>query len=702
MTGSAPLENQCPSTWPTSEYEYNDRGNVVHIMDRDPKRVTTYDYANCNKAGRIDYPSSSSTDPSQTTFKLMTFDAASRVTNVLERNGSETTTVYDEAGRVSESVTALGTPSEARWRYGYHLDRPADSTRRTRADTARTDILDFRGNTLFRLASGGFQESWEFDEKGYPSAHTDPEGLMTTFETDLMGRVRRGVSGTRRCTKLSPGTSSPPRRRGSRRFSYDPKGRLVGRRRSGSGQYAFDYDALDRLTHAYVPSLRDRFAASTTVFDREEYRPVREPDDLRETRGTGSIFYVNDGLGRVTTRTRHSASGDLVEHMDYDNVGNVTRIDSPNGVAGGSGCVPDVGGELAFATTFEWSPLDQLERITGRSDAEGDRHSERREYYPWGSLEMLTDARGFATGFYYDDAMRLKLRRAADGTEYQLEDDANGNTVGEIDERNLRTELAYDLFDRLTEINTPTNRTVFDDDDRGALVLKGVLVDEAAGRWETEDYRYTPDGLLGSMALGTFTGDVPTTATVSPLAEQFFAYHQSGLLAATQDANGNVHKYEYDNRNRMIEEWLPPVAGGDWDVVSYRYDAGDRLKRIIRPMGGPTGPATVKQWLRYDDFGRVRAMGCDQVAATQFFTYDADDNLCRDASVSSSGVQHTLDFTYSPRGDMVTRHGGEIDETFGYDENGNLVTAEEKGSSWAFDYDELQRLTQVSQTPTGL
>jgi RHS repeat-associated core domain len=685
----------CPSDWPTTRYDYDGRGNVTEILDPNGAalRVT---YSASGKPGRIDYPSASSSDGTRTSFELMSYDSSTRLSTLVERNTTTSRYEYDDAGRISAYTKGAGSANEIAWHYGY--DRIGRRLYRESPRGYRNyDVLDFRGNTLYQLGPLNYEQSLTYDVKGAIDGYRDPEGLEVDVSTDLMGRVTKQEWDATMCEVVTETSVTPEVSGVAEDFEYDTKGRLIGYRRTGGGKVAFAYDSLDHLTRRYPADLGNPFEASATVYEEFAYDRSGFLSQYRDKAGQVTSF-LRDGHGRVTDRIRSSAVGDLRDRYLYDLVGNLIHHDSPNASSAKFNCVRNVGGPNPFRTSIVYTPMNQVEKIVFPADENGRRQEIAQTYYPWGALETATDERGYTTRFFYDEIDRLRTRQLPDGTSRGWNYDRNGNVVETIDGRGLSTAMTYDALDRQIELKTPSSRQVYGHDLRDSLNFVASLADETAKRWETTLISYSPDGLPLAIDKGTFMGDSPVATGASLLSEEKICHTQSGLLNAVQDANGFVRKLEYDSRNRVKQEWLPPAtSSGDWEVVTRKYDEDDRPVEVIRPMGGDSGPSVVSYRFKYDGFGRLIADWSSQVRAHHSLEYDADDNVCKESMRTFVGAGKDLTLQYSPRGELLRRNGPMVEEEYSYDEGGNLTHVADAGGTWDYTYDERGRPLTVAQ-----
>jgi YD repeat-containing protein len=185
-------------------------------------------------------------------------------------------------------------------------------------------------------------------------------------------------------------------------------------------------------------------------------------------------------------------------------------------------------------------------------------------------------------------------------------------------------------------------------------------------------------------------------------------YDPVGNRTAVIDANGQVTKYLYDERDSLAEvdqspnPWTDPNATPSPKyATTYAYDHLGNLERVVRAQGTSDERRTD---YAYDGLNRVRtetqypnwpATTGSLVTST---TYDLSGNrrtvvdpLNRTTTLTHDGLNRLTEVNYSDPGTP--------DVVFDYDANNNRATMDDGTGTPAtttYQYDELDRLTSVT------
>jgi RHS repeat-associated protein len=616
----------------------------------------------------------------------------------LVRDGLTETRTYDANGQL-ETVTLTDTTSHSvpystngeqrTWTYDWDSNgRLLSVNGPLAADTQSNDDItsftyDTAGNLVTSTDALGHVATFDgHDANGRPGTMTDPNGVVTAFAYDPLGRVETVTAQHPTNPALNAVTT----------LAYDAIGQVTAMTLPSTDTLIMDYDDAGRLT-----------AMRAASGERWDYAYDAEGNVTRETvkRGDGStslrITRAFDELSRVlneTVGTGHTS------RWGYDKVGNVVSEISPNG----------------HETTTAFDALDRLittvapdngstalvyddsDNLTGHTDpisvttefvyngfgeaiqeVSPDRGTSTYVYDAAGRVTQSSDGRGQVIDYTYDHLGRLtgkvpQGRPASEAIAYHWDTgglsgsyevgqlakvvDGSGTTLFQYDHRGNMTakeqavgatgaaQLAYeyDLADRITQITYPSGRQVrYGYDGKGRVNLVETRSSAAAGSWTVvaSGHGYEPFGAVAAMTLG------------NGLAVEN-AWGSDGLLAS----------------RRLFEV----SSGTSLSHLSYRYDADGNLSAIDDQVT-PANSAIYG----YDEVGRLTLAVADGGSAgSQSYSYTSGTN--RLAWVTDASGTRTI--AYDDRGNTLseTRPGG--------------VTA-------AAEYDGYGRLTGYDRTGVG-
>lgn len=264
------------------------------------------------------------------------YDARGRKTATIHPDGSAMRVVFDDRDLAIRQTDELGT------------------------DIERT--FNAHGELVARLYDPGglnIVESWGRDSAGLVSTYTDPDGEVSTYLHDGIGRMRELSYPTGHQTRLTwdaQGLPETERLATGAVFEYehDAHGRLTRIRNTVSpvpvqsvGTLEFRYDGLDRMVRATAPGsiIERRFDSFS--------RLVSENND-----GTILTAAYDDIAGEVT-RTWPDGRREVLAHDATEGVARVTQV--ANGALGSAGGVlvdvtksgPSKPGRLDYASGLQ-------------------------------------------------------------------------------------------------------------------------------------------------------------------------------------------------------------------------------------------------------------------------------------------------------------------------------------------------------------
>ena len=188
---------------------------------------------------------------------------------------------------------------------------------------------------------------------------------------------------------------------------------------------------------------------------------------------------------------------------------------------------------------------------------------------------------------------------------------------------------------------------------------------------------------------------IRSTADAGVSATTQMAYDAAGNAIRVTDALGRVTETQYDERNRAVAAYAPPV----WDALTSAFvrpstqTSYDALGQVLT-VTDPQGNVTAKLYDRAGRNWKVIAPAVDGVTPTTLTTFDPGGL----ALSVTNPLSQTVTNTYDTHGHLIsTTDAAGITNSFSYDAAGNRTSVTDgKGQTTAFVYDGLNRLT--SQT----
>jgi RHS repeat-associated protein len=515
------------------------------------------------------------------------FDARNAVASETDGEGNTTTFGYDADGNRSDVRDPLGVRSRSTFDPENRLT---------------TSVQNYGGRDL---ATRNTQTAYRYDAANHLTAVIDPDGLVTGYQVDAMGRV----------TQLtSPDTARTT-------YTYDVAGNRTSQTDARGITSRHGYDALNRMTSIGYPT------ASLDVAYHYD-----EPDAATGCNGSypvghltrmldssGSTTWCYDPRGNVTRKQQVIAGTTYTTTYAYNLANRLMAVTYPDGAS--VTYSRDADGRVAAVTTSTAAGVSTA-TVSGI------------DYLPFGPATRYAFGSGQAQAKTFDRAYR-STGVASDALYLQYTLDAAGNPITLKDDPRQHQPIeryGYDPLDRLQR------------------------VDDAAGLpWQVYTYDHTGDRLTKSTAwrgtdfyqyqLGTHR----LLATLGP-----------DLTARAMDRNGNTSAiaslgglagFGYDDRNRLalVQQNLRTVM---------RYTLNGRGERVRKELGGKQA---IGRDFIYDESGRLLAEYTDRNGGGKDYVW-ADDTLVAMYATDSQGTAR-LQYVYTdglgtPR--AMTGAGGKI------------------------------------------
>lgn len=550
-----PITTIAPNGAATS-YTYDSNGNQIAITNalNHTSKTLAYDAAgralktqdengvitenHYDEAGRL----TSTITNGQTT--AYSYDAAGRQTSVTYPDGSQSHTTYDAAGNTASTTDAQGNTTT--YTYDSNGNQLTESLTDVSGNTRQISRRDYNSRNQLEKSTDadGNVTTYGYDKAGNQTTVTDAQGRVTTHSYDAQNRLIQTIDPAGGIT----------------RYAYDANGNRTTVIAANGATTTYTYDNFNRLTAETSPdrgtttNTYDVSGNLKTTTDANGTTTTHEYDLLnRKVKTTwqdGSIAtweYDNcpNGIGRLCTLTDPSGS----TRYQYDNEGRITRKEQTIGST-----------VLSHSYTYT---------------ADGKLHSET---LPGGATVGYTYSQDKLTGIHINGQAYMSHIRYnaqgnvtgwqwADGTSYTKTYDASGKLKTFPLGNTVRT-LSYD---------TVGNITGWDDNGDAAKAkhFSYDLLDRLDGYTaanEAQAFQYDPNG---NRTAKTENGNT-TAYGIQPSSNRLT---QVGNTAQTYDANGNLlndgtHSYTYNAQNRL--------AGVDGNTV-YTYNADDqRVKKTTQ------------------------------------------------------------------------------------------------------------------------
>lgn len=560
----------------------------------------------------------------------------------VDRNGNIIRYFYDEQGRLSGIVNALGVRSdfsynkngrlvslkiddkdvlENEYDQSGHLIKTMDALGRIRRTIYGTNGLperiimpdgsdiqiayDERGNVqkitnaygvateyrydelnrLIQITDGeGSKVSYQYDERNHLLSETNPEGCVRKYTYDVSGRPTQIQDFDGGIVGFSYNAMGRPE------VMIDKEGRKTKRKYNLSGKVEKEVSPSGRTT-IYQYDRDERLIRIKYLMSEQEEESIRMTDFVYDS--VGNLLHVKDGDGReIISETMY----------EYDALNRVTAmIDSVGGritytYDKRSGKVSSVTDEAGNLRTFQYNAVGELIEET---DAGG--NTTCYQYNELGKIMAITDAIGRVTKHYYLPGGRLKKSIYPDGREMLYEYDALGRIHQKTDGKGYSLSYEYDSMGR---------------------ILRMV---SSAG----QETSYTYDA----------TGNV-TTITDAGGNITKYAYTLSGKIKEVTDAFGNSTEYSYDLEDNLTYIRQHGTQGEEDRVTEYERDVFGKIT-CVRSASG-------EEHYRYDMLGRMIEK-TDREGGVTAYTYTADGMA--ESILYSDGRK--AEFVYSPLKQLI-------------------------------------------------
>lgn len=677
-------------TVPADEMTYGYSGDVIaSVTDR---RGTTTSYVNDAGFRRPTLVKDASGDSAEQQAQI-TWHPNWDLPVVQEEEGIRIDSAYDAQGRlISSTATDKTTHSQPYTTAGQSRTTTYSWTAQGRLaqingplaidaqgrDDITTFVYDAAGNlTSATNALGHVTQFAGHDANGRAASMTDPNGLVTNYSYDALGRLI-SLNNTHPTNSALDAVTT---------FEYDSEGRVVGIMLPQTAKLIIDYDTIGRAI-ALRSMDGERIDFAYDPMGNIVSRTVKRSDGT----ATQSIKHSFDVLGRMLTETLRAGRS---QSFQYDKESNLTGITDPRGFT--SNMAFDALGRLVTTTNpdggVETASYDKRDRRLSFKDAIDVTTTFTRNGFGE-IIEEVSPDRGTST-YYYDAAGRM---------------------TAAIDGRGQRVDYTRDILGRLTDkvpVGRPVSETVTYNYDSGGLgsYQLGRLTKVTDGSGETR-FGYDHRGNLTARQQALGTSPAAVLAYSYDLADRIneITYPSGRAVRYMRDAKGRVNSIT--TRSSPAATWTSVASGmtyqpfgtveslalGNGLTVANDWRLDGRLKARRLTQAGPGGVSLSDLSYVYDPDGNVTSID-DAVlpARSAIYGYDSMGRLNLTVANGPGGSQNYSYTTGTNKLDQVTTPAGT--RSMQYDARGNL-TAETRPASAAVtaSYDGYGRLTGYART----
>lgn len=516
--------------------------------------------------------------------------------------------------------------------------------------------------------------------------------------------------------------------------SYNDSGKLESFQVNNDDPTMVETD-FDHVNNTYTSEVKSPTPSGDIYTQDYTFNQNGMVTDYSSDTNNAQISYPSSGVNVL--RPTQSTSNGVQTDYQFDNDGNVTRIDKENGTIieefdydSDNNLIKYTDGE-GNITEFFYDNNENLIRIQdafGNSihftyDSQGQLLSKTNQegiavnytYTPFGAVATITGEENISSSFLYDGINRV-LQRDDNGLISSYIYDDNDNILQFTNSGGLVTSYLYDENDNLTSITNAHNIVtsfVYDDEDRviqeqfSNLITQYIYGDEGyleeiiKPSGADKDLQYDNDGRLEGTE--TITNiDYNTRNLVEDITNATgtmdFNYDPLNRIKKANTVHGLDVEYDFNDVN-LVEELIYPTLNDSEVEIDYQYDDKNRIWIISLRRNFGSSNVVVAEYEYYDD-DRIKWIDLgndmrinyyyDQAGRLRFVQHE---NL-NTSSVSYSGV-HTL----NPRGNIATTNHyftplpaghstntpNSATNTYGYDSTSQITTG--NGESYNIDDD---------------
>ncbi|MDR0391438.1 MAG: hypothetical protein LBH59_06000, partial [Planctomycetaceae bacterium] len=637
-----------PNNLPTTEYSYNNAGELIQVIFPDGKTVDyTYDLL-----GRV-LTTTITGDMESITYEN-SYERFGRTVYETDPHGNIVAYVYDNLDQLIEVHTPNPDDSLLPLIYRYEYDTAGQLiSEYDNLGNIKSYEYDYHGNltkiTLPDPDGAGNLESpvyvYQYDNAGRLTSEIDPLGNSTNYFYTGVGylEIVEHVSATDSEIRFEE-------------YEYDLLGNMITMYDSLGNDTLFYYDNLGRLIQKMLPVLENEGGFFSPVYS---YSYDAAGQLVTETLPSGvSITYQYNSRGQIARAIESSSdygyTKTVTTNYGYDILGQLISVTDGAG----------------RTTNYEYDYLGRLVK-TILPDPDGSHQLTspiyETVYDALGNVIEEIDPLGNSTIYTYDSRNRL---------------------IATTDANDYTTTYEYNANDQLTALtDAANNTTTFTYDNLGRVIAETNELGDSCY------YSYNGAGLLteqvdrnGLVTLYSYNGfyenigETWLDQNAQIVKELNFEYDSGGNLTVVND-NDASFVYQYDALSRLISSevtlngLLLPV------LLSYSYDFSSRLARTKAKIG------------QEDDFENI-------------YSYNAFDELTGITQTAPNNSTKNIQYTYNQASQRTRLKRYEnsvylVDTLYEYDDIGRLSQIAHLGSTQLFayynmEYDAASRITSIN------
>ena len=536
-----------------TRYNYDNQGYITSVTDQNGQ---TYIKNTFDESGRVikqEYPDGG--------YLEISYDDSEKVnTSYYHDSGRIEKVKYNETGLITHFIYDDRTSEE--YEYDDYQNRILEKDRNGNVTRREYNIY---GSLLSEEFPNGLVRRFEYDENQNLIKATDNEGREILYTYDDRNNLLEEK------TKISVG------RWKTERFTYDVFGRVLSKTDAEGNTTRYEYDLGDNLEGKIGKDPVKVISNSGYEYE-YIYDDVGRNTEIKTDYGTIEFGYNNlDYVAKIK-----DANGNVTK-KSYDKMGNLIRVDTPNGIIN-----EEVDGQ---GYHYEYDHFDRLMSIKNPlgivqqslRDSEGNIIKEvNPNYYDAGSKN------GKGIEFVYDKDNRKIKTIFPDGGIERLFYDANGNVIKHISPEyyNVETDdglgysYTYDSLNRLKEVINEEGKVekTFEYD------FSGNIIKETDIEGISTIYKYD---LIGNL----IEKKTPVEYESKRVKEEKNLYSLEEKSKYSADLKYNVVYYEYDdNGNKVLEKHGLDLVNEEeicyrCNEINFKYDKENRLIEVSDKYG---------------------------------------------------------------------------------------------------------------------
>jgi RHS repeat-associated protein len=593
------------------------------------------------------------------------YSESAKTATVVQANGS-TVSFSEESGSWKAPVWTqdklTGNASE-----GYTLTLADQTVYKFAASGRLESVADRNGNTT----------SLGYNEKGQLATITDPSGRTIRLAYNSEGLVESATDPMGHTVKYAyesgslAGVTLPEQSSPRWQFKYDASHRMTSMVNGIGGETTNTYNSNNQVVSQKNP------AGHTLKW---EYEPFKTK-------------ITNESTGSVT----------LEEYTSADKVNAITH-----------------GYGTEHATTESFTYNEAGEPLT---HTDGNGHTTIYEYSGGGDRVKQTDPEGHETKWSYNAQHEITSETLPSGEKTSIEYDEHGNPIKVSrpapKEETQETRYEYNAHGEMTTMIDPVGgKWAYEYDEAGDRTGETDPEGDKTTWGYNEDSQNTsevsPAGNIEGGKPAEYTSTIERNALGQTVKitrpegkETSYEYNADGDQTAATDANGHKTEVSYNSEDNPIKVSQPSGATQETEYdgagqIIKQTDGDKHVTSYVRDVLGQvteeTNPLEHKTKKTYDAAGNLATV-TDAAGRTTTYGYNKENRLTK-ISYSEAGT-HTVEYEYTPDGQLASMSDGTGTSSYAYDQLGRLTeTKDGHGDVVGYGYDLANEITSVTY-PNG-